>query len=56
MNKGAASPSVETGYGWAVVAASTALVSVAFGSIYLVVVGLKPIAEEFGWPRSIPSV
>ena len=56
MNKGAASPSVETGYGWAVVAASTALVSVAFGSIYLVVVGLKPIAEEFGWPRSIPSL
>jgi MFS family permease len=48
--------SVETRYGWAVVAASTALVAVSFGSNYLVVVGLKPIAEEFGWPRSIPSL
>lgn len=48
--------SVETPYGWAVVAASTALVAVSFGSNYLVVVGLKPIAEEFGWPRSIPSL
>jgi MFS family permease len=48
--------SVETPYGWAVVAASTALVAVAFGANYIVVVGLKPIAEEFGWPRSIPSL
>jgi MFS family permease len=47
---------VETPYGWAVAAASTALVAVAFGANYLVVVGLKPIAEEFDWPRSIPSL
>lgn len=57
MQGGAAqAASVETSYGWAVVAASTALVAVSFGSNYLVVVGLKPIAEEFGWPRSIPSL
>ena len=54
---GAPAPtSVETPYGWTVVAASMALVAMAFGNNYLVVVALKPIAEEFGWPRSIPSL
>ena len=47
--------SVESGYGWWVVIATTLMISVAFGSSYLVVVGLKPIAADFGWPRQIPS-
>lgn len=48
--------SVETPWGWVVVAASTLMVGMAFGAGYLVVVGLKPIAAEFGWPRSYPSL
>ncbi len=47
--------SVETAYGWLVAVVSTLMITVAFGSTYLVVVGLKPIAAEFGWPRQIPS-
>ena len=47
--------SVETAYGWLVAVASALIITVAFGSTYLVVVGLKPIAAEFGWPRQIPS-
>ena len=48
--------SIETRYGWWVVAASTLMMSVGYGGSYLVVVGLKPIAAEFGWPRSVPSL
>ena len=51
----AKSESIESGYGWWVVIATTLMISVAFGSGYLVVVGLKPIAADFGWPRQIPS-
>lgn len=29
---------------------------VGFGSLFLLVVALKPIAQEFGWPRSVPSL
>ena len=47
--------SIESRYGWWVAIASTLMITVAFGSTYLVVVGLKPIAAEFGWPRQIPS-
>jgi len=47
--------SIESRYGWWVVVATTLMISVAFGSGYLVVVGLKPIAADFGWPRQIPS-
>jgi MFS family permease len=47
--------SIESRYGWWVAVASTLMITVAFGSTYLVVVGLKPIAAEFGWPRQIPS-
>ncbi|MDA1097681.1 MAG: MFS transporter [Proteobacteria bacterium] len=46
---------IESGYGWWVAIASTLMITVSFGSTYLVVVGLKPIATEFGWPRQIPS-
>jgi len=48
--------SVERPYGWAVVAASVLCMAVATGSLYVVVVGLKPIAAEFGGSRSIPSL
>jgi MFS family permease len=49
------SASIESRYGWWVAIASTLMIATAFGSTYLVVVGLKPIAAEFGWPRQIPS-
>ncbi len=48
--------SVERPYGWVVVAASLVLVATGAGGIYFVVVALKPIAAEFGWPRGIPSL
>ncbi len=48
--------SVETPYGWVVVIASNLLVATAIGASYLIIVSLKPIAAEFDWPRSIPSL
>jgi len=48
--------SVERPYGWAIVAASVLCMGVATGSLYVVVVGLKPVAAEFGGLRSIPSL
>lgn len=48
--------SIETGHGWVIVAASLAYIMVAFGPSYLLVVSLKPIAAEFGWPRWVPSL
>ena len=50
------SESIEQPYSWLVAGASLLLMSTAFGSTYLVIVGLKPIAAEFGWPRSVPSL
>ena len=47
---------VDSRQGWWVVAASTLILSVSFGSTYLLVVALKPIAADFGWPRAIPSL
>lgn len=35
--------------------ASFVLMFVATGSLYMVVVALKPIAAELGWPRAVPS-
>ena len=52
----AAPHSVESPYAWLVVAASMVLMAVCSGGMYLVVVALKPIAAEFGWPRSVPSL
>ena len=43
--------SIETPYGWLVLAASTLLVTIGFGGTYLVVVGLKPIELAFGSDR-----
>lgn len=51
-----AEESVETAYGWVVVVASNLLVATAIGASYLIIVSLKPIAAEFDWPRSIPSL
>ena len=47
--------SIESRYGWCVAAASTVMIACSFGASYVVVVGLKPIAAEFDWPRQIPS-
>ena len=51
-----AADSIETPYGWVIAAASHLLIATAIGVSYLVVVSLKPIAAEFDWPRSIPSL
>lgn len=48
--------SVETPYGWVVVAASLCYLVVAYGSSHLVIVSLKPMADLYGWPRWIPSL
>ena len=39
----------------AVLAVSTYLVLVASGTMFLLVVSLKQIAGDFGWPRAVPS-
>ncbi len=40
----------------AVLAASLLFMTIGTGSVYFVVVALKPIAAEFGWPRAVPSL
>lgn len=35
--------------------ASVWLLTICSGSIFLIVVALKPVAAEFGWPRAVPS-
>ncbi|HEX6114535.1 MAG TPA: MFS transporter [Geminicoccaceae bacterium] len=52
----AESRSIERPYGWVVAVASMAMMAVGAGATYLVVVALKPIAAEFGWPRAVPSL
>lgn len=42
-------------YRYLVLAASVGLMLVGSGGLYLLVVALKPIAQEFGWPRTVPS-
>ena len=48
--------SVETGYGWVIVFASLAIHAIGLGSPIVLWVALKPIAAEFDWPRSVPSL
>ncbi len=48
--------SIETPYGWVVVAASLCYLVIAYGSSNLVIVSLKPMADLYGWPRWIPSL
>ena len=40
---------------WAAAWASLLLLTLAAGATFIVVVGLKPIAADLGWPRSVPS-
>ena len=39
-----------------VVMVSMYLIMIANGALLLLVVGLKQVAQEFGWPRSVPSL
>ena len=48
--------SVETGYGWVIVFCSLAIHTIGLGSPIVLLVALKPIAAEFDWPRSVPSL
>lgn len=48
--------SIETRYGWIVVFGSLAIHTIGLGSPIVLWVALKPIAAEFDWPRSIPSL
>src|ERR1700722_15778026 len=48
--------SIETPYGWLIAIVSLAIMAIGFGVPYVVVVALKPIAAEFGWPRSWPGL
>ncbi len=48
--------SIETRASWVVAAAALTILSVAYGSLYIVVVGLKPMAAEFGDQRAIVSL
>lgn len=47
--------SVETPFGWVILAASLAVITAAVASNYLVVIGIKPMAEAMGWPRWVTS-
>lgn len=47
--------SIETRASWGVAMAAVATLSVSFGSLFIVVVGLKTIAAEMGGQRSIPA-
>ncbi len=48
--------SVEQPHGWVVALVSMTMMAVALGAPYLVIVALKPIAADFGWPRAVPSL
>jgi MFS family permease len=47
---------IERPYGWVVALASMVMMTIGAGAAYTVVVALKPIAAEFGWPRAVPSL
>lgn len=53
---GAAGGSAEAEGRSLVLTASVLALLVGSGAMFLVVVALKPIAEEFGWPRAVPSL
>jgi MFS family permease len=48
--------SIETGRSWIVALAALGIMSVAFGSPYIAVVALKPMAAELGNARSVPAL
>jgi MFS family permease len=47
---------IETRRSWHVAFAATAIITVAFGAPFVVIVGLKPIAAGLDVPRSVPSL
>jgi MFS family permease len=47
--------SIETPYGWVIMAASLLIITMAVATNYLVVVGIKPMAEDLDWPRWVTS-
>ncbi|MDB5372288.1 MAG: hypothetical protein JWP04_930 [Belnapia sp.] len=53
---GAASPSIETRASWVIAVTAVVILSVSFGAPLLVVVALRPIAEDLGGIRSIPAL
>lgn len=46
--------SIETRRSWVVALTSTVIVFVGWGTIYIIVVNLKPIAADLGVARSVP--
>ena len=46
---------IETPYGWVIMAASLLIITMAVATNYLVVVGIKPMAEDLDWPRWVTS-
>ena len=46
----------DANYRFAVLAASTLLLLIGSGGAFIIVVALKPIAQDFGWPRAVPSL
>jgi MFS family permease len=49
-------PSIETRTSWVVASVSVALLAMSMGAMWITVVGLKPIAADFGGVRSAPSL
>ena len=47
---------IDRPYAWIVAFASMVMMTIGAGAAYTVVVALKPIAAEFGWPRAVPSL
>jgi len=47
---------IESRAGWTVAIASMCIMAVGFGTPYVVVVALKPMTLEMGWPRAVPSL
>lgn len=52
----AASRAPSANWPWAVVAASLLLMIMGNGTLFVLTVSLKPIAETFDWPREVPSL
>ena len=51
-----AAPTIESRASWVVAGASLAILFFSYGSPYLVAVGMRPIAEELGSARWVPSL
>ena len=48
--------SIETSYGWMIIAVSLTIHTIALAAPTILFVALKPIAAEFDWPRAVPSL